>query len=156
MSFVCVSASTKSSMSQGWEFIKEKKKVRKQENTHSFKKKELVQEDKNSVKKTRSRPRNRPRKKESFSLFLDRFLGRFLGRDRLFLVEIVFSWASSFFLERVRVFLSSFINSRPRPFLPFTSNQPGFDIAKLADFLRIYVKSAQLIIHTFIVNISEK
>ena len=36
------------------EFIKEKKKVRKPENTHSFKKKELVQEKKNLFKKKRN------------------------------------------------------------------------------------------------------
>ena len=93
MSFVCVSASTKSSMSQGWELIKEKKKIRKQENKHSFKKKELVQEDKDSVKKTRSRPRNRQRKRKVFLFFLIVFLDAFV-------VEIVFSGSRLSFLER--------------------------------------------------------
>ena len=101
---------------------KRKKKIRKQENTHSFKKLrtcsrniELVQEKKNSLKKSRSRPRKRTRTKKVF--FLERFLRRFS-------VEIVFSWASSFFLSKFffswtsacfLVFLLSFffINSQP-------------------------------------------
>ena len=52
-----------------WEFIKENKKVRKQENKNSTKK---------AIKKTRkkrTRPRKRPRKKKKLSFFLDHFLG---------------------------------------------------------------------------------
>ena len=68
---------------QRWEFIKENKKVRKQENTLSTKKykKErkhaLTQESdqektttaKKKRKKTRSRPRKQPRKKKNFLSF---------------------------------------------------------------------------------------
>ena len=64
---------------QGWEFIKEKTKTRKKENTHAStqtrtktRKKELVQENthenthsyKKTRTKTRTRTRKRPRKKE--------------------------------------------------------------------------------------------
>ena len=88
-----------------WELIKERKKVRKQENTHSFKKKkELAQEKENSLKKTRSRPRKRLRKKESF------FLVRSLGRERVFLSEFFFFLNECVF----SYFLFSFINSQPR------------------------------------------
>ena len=102
----------------GGEFIKEKKKIRKQENTHSSKKKELVQEKTIMVKNTRSRPRKRSRKKKFY------FLERFLSRERVFFSEFFFSCTSSF--VRVRVFLTecmfscfltfffSFINSQPR------------------------------------------
>ena len=70
-----------------WEFIKENKKVRKQENKISTKK---------AIKKTITRPRKRPRKKEkTFFFFLITFL-----------VEILFSC----FLT----FLCSFINSHFR------------------------------------------
>ena len=49
---------------QGWEFIKEKKKVRKQENTHASTQTRTRPRKKNSLKKTRTRTRKRPRKKE--------------------------------------------------------------------------------------------
>ena len=59
-------------MIQGWEFIKEKKKVRKQENTHSFKKKktfsrkkELAQENTLSTKKASKKKWIRSRKNDN-------------------------------------------------------------------------------------------
>ena len=73
---------------QGWELIKEKKKVIK----HA-----LVQEKRTCSKTKRNRPRKHALDQESVkennqekrkkNLF---FLGRFRGRDRLFWVEIVF------------------------------------------------------------------
>ena len=73
--------------SEGWEFIKEKKKVRKhalvQEKENLLKKKELAQEYTISTEK---RPRKRSRKKKLFFVLV-----RFLGRERDFLSEFFFS-----------------------------------------------------------------
>ena len=77
-----------------WEFIKENKKVRKQENTLWTKK--AIKIKKTIRKKTRSPPRKRPRKKEK--TFLSFSFGRFFGREHVFFL---------FFLT----FLYSFINS---------------------------------------------
>ena len=71
-------------MIQRWEFIKENKKVRKQELD-----KESDQE-----------------KKESFFFF---FLGRFLGRVLIFLFSILFSYFLDRFLGRVLAFLISYL-----------------------------------------------
>ena len=57
---------------QGWEFLKEKKKARKQET----RKHALLQEKRNSLKKTDPQPRKRPRKKNFLFyrvFFLDAF-----------------------------------------------------------------------------------
>ena len=100
----------------GWEFIKEKKKVRKQENTHSFKKKKLIQEKTIIVKKimlsTKRPTQIWSRKKCSFF-----FSWSFLGRERVFLSKFfflddcVFSWRSACFL----VFLLFFFYKFPAP-----------------------------------------
>ena len=78
----------------GWEFIKEKTKARKQENTHSFKKIWTCSRKKKASKKTMKK------KKKVFSLFLRRFL----GRERVFLSEFSFFWTSSFFFLNECVF----------------------------------------------------
>ena len=80
-------------------------------------KKELVQEKKNLCKNKRTRPRkhaleldidtSNPRKRSRKKVF-PFFPGRFLSREHVFLRELYFSWTSSFFLERVRVFLCSY------------------------------------------------
>ena len=77
---------------QGWE-------------SENARKHTLVQEKTIMVKKTCSRLRNRSRKKGKFFLF---FLEPFLGRERVYLSEFFFSWTSTFFLERMRVFLFSY------------------------------------------------
>ena len=91
--------------SEGWEFIKEKKKVRKQENTHSFKKKRTCSRKRNSLKNTRSRQKSvqendQEKKLFLFLWFLERFLfsctSFFLGRVR---VIILFSYFLFFFYK---------------------------------------------------------
>ena len=76
---------------------------RKQESKKT-RKKELDQEsdpeNKKKRKKIRSRPRKLPRKEENFLFFLF-----------VFLVESVFSWPLSFFLERVLFFLDDCVHS---------------------------------------------
>ena len=86
-----------------------KKRVRKQENMHSFKKKkELAQENTLSTKKASKRTT----KQKSFFLFS---LGRYLGREHVFLSKFFFSWASLCLLEPLlSCFLTFFsINSQP-------------------------------------------
>ena len=75
---------------QGWEFIKENKKVRKKENRTRPRKRSRKQENKR--KKTRSRPRKRPRKK----------------RKKILSFFIVF-WSSSCFLSFFLAFLFSYV-----------------------------------------------
>ena len=67
---------------QGWEFMKENKKVRKQEDKNSTKKKKLL-------KKSCSQPRIHPRKKVFY--LLDCFLGCILFFRDAILDDIVFS-----------------------------------------------------------------
>ena len=75
-----------------WEFIKENKKVRKQENNNSTKKAMKI------TKKQRKKTRTRPRKREKRFFFLDHFLDRVL--------VFLFLFFSCFL-----TFLFSFINS---------------------------------------------
>ena len=85
-------------LNQRWEFITEKKKVRKQDNKNSTKK---------GIKKTRKKERKHAldqEKKKKLSFFLDHFLGRVL------------------------VFLFSFINSNLRSLEENTSGRHGVEV----------------------------
>ena len=64
---------------QRWEFIKENKKVRKQENALATKK-AIKKKNDTGQEKNKNKTRSRPRKKKK-TFFLDRFLGRFLGGE---------------------------------------------------------------------------
>ena len=74
-----------------WEFIKENKKVRKQENTLSTKK---------AMKKKRKKKENTLSIKKAMKKKTTAFLDRFLGRERVFVL--------SFFLFYFLVFLNKF------------------------------------------------
>ena len=129
---------------QGWEFIKEKKKVNKKVNTHASTQKRtrsrkhaLVHANTRTRKchAKRTRARKRARKHANTSACLRGrvrvFLPEFFFCVDAFVYECVFSWTSSFFAwtraclrGRVRVyflfnFFFSLINSQPRtPCIP--------------------------------------
>ena len=88
----------------------------------------LVQENNHSFKKTRSRPRMRPkkrsRKKENFLFFLDAFL-----------VERVFSWASSFLLEQVIFLMNECVFSCFLTFFFFFYKFPAQTLKPTRSFL---------------------
>ena len=76
-----------------WEFTKENKKERKQENTLPTKKaiKEKWKNDKGQEKKKKNVLSAKKATKKKLSFFLDTFLSRFLGRERVLILIFLLS-----------------------------------------------------------------